>query len=155
LWGDNGHGKSYISAALCKRVWGELRVTSYYITASELRDSFLPGGDRPANLDSFESVVQRVGSVRFLVIDDIGKEHRASSGFAENKFGKLVRDRVRDNLVTCLTTNLNPKEFGEVYGRSTGQLIKECMIPVKIVGDDMRNVKFREIRSKSHEYCEE
>ena len=146
LWGDNGHGKSYIAAALCKRVWGSLRVASYCITASELKDSWIE--DLPAHPGSEETISQRASRIRFLVIDDVGKEHRAkTSDFAENKIGHLLRTRVRERKTTCLTLNFNPKEFGEVYGKSTSALMKECMYPVRVHGQDMRNKKAAEMGS--------
>lgn len=143
LWGDNSRGKSYIAAALCKRVWGQYRVTSYCITASELKDCWIQ--DRPAHPGSTETVLQRVMSARFLVIDDIGKEHRAASGFAENRFGHLLRQRSKLKLVTSLTLNFTPKEFAEVYGKSTAELVQESMIPVRLIGENMRHLIAEEL----------
>lgn len=138
LWGDNNTGKSYITAALCKYVWGQYRIPSFCILASDLKTAWI--SDRRIDESFEDTILERVETVRFLVIDDIGKEHRAASGFAENQFGALLRSRARARKTTCITSNMSPKDFGETYGRSTGQLSKECMIPVQLKGDDMRAI---------------
>lgn len=138
LWGPNSTGKSYVSAALVKEAWKQWRVTGYCTTAAELKDCWIE--DAPAHPGSEETVTRRALTSRLLVIDDMGKEHRAASGFAENRFGALLRARSRAVKTTIITTNLNPKEFGEVYGTSTAQLSKECMYPAQLSGVDMRGL---------------
>lgn len=137
LWGPNGSGKSYVSAALCKMAWSEFRVTSYCITAADLKECWI--NDRPAHEGSEETVTSRTEKARLLVIDDLGKEHRAASGFAETRFGQLLRSRSRQKRTTIITANMTPKEFSEVYGPSTAQLSKECLFPVKLSAEDVRD----------------
>lgn len=144
LWGTNNVGKSYISALLCKVVWGQYRVTSYCVTSAALKLCWVE--DTPAHPDSSELMRDRVREARFLVIDDLGKEYRSGSEFAEAQLGFLLRERVRNNLVTCFTSNLMPTEFSEEYGVSTGQLVKECMVPIRLKGDDMREIMANEMR---------
>lgn len=136
IWGPNGTGKSYLSAALCKEVWKRWRVTSYCITAAELKECWID--DHPAEDESDESVLYRCTHARFLVIDDLGKEHRTSSGFAETRLGALLRQRSRDLKTTCITSNLPPKQFGEVYGVSTLDLAMENMVAVALQGQSLR-----------------
>lgn len=138
LWGENGSGKSYISAALCKMAWGEYRVASYCITAAELKECWI--NDRPAHEGSEETVTARTERVRLLVVDDLGKEHRTASGFAETKFGQLLRCRARAKRTTIITANMTLGEFLEIYGPSTAQLAKECLYPVKLSGEDLREL---------------
>ena len=143
LWGPNNTGKSYVSALLCKLVWAQYRVTSYCVTAAELKESWIKS--IPAHSGSDELMVDRVMTARYLVIDDLGKEYRSDSGFAETNFGVLLRQRSRMKRVTNITSNLTPKEFGEVYGKSTAQLVKECMYPVHFDGPDMREQESQKI----------
>ena len=145
LWGPNNTGKSYVSALLCKMVWAQHRVTSYCVTAAELKESWIH--ETPAHADSEELMSDRVALARFLVIDDLGREYRSNSGFSEVHFGALLRQRVRENLVTCITTNLSPKEFTETYGKATSNLVKECMYPIHLVGPDMRDMQANNIKN--------
>jgi DNA replication protein DnaC len=136
LWGDNSMGKTYIASALCKYVWGMFRVSSYFVTATDLYEAWKR--DRPAHEDSDESLLSRVANVRFLVIDDVGREYRTHSGFSEVHFGALLRHRARENKTTVITTNMAPPEMKEVYGNAAGELCKESFYIVQIVGRNMR-----------------
>lgn len=62
-------------------------------------------------------------SVRMLVIDDVGKEHRTSSGFAEDAFDLLVRTRGNAGLPTIFTTNLCLDLWGPQYSESMRSFI--------------------------------
>lgn len=138
LCGPNGTGKTHMTTALLKEAWRRWRVTGYCVTAAELKEAWIR--DRPAHEGSEETVIERVEGCRLLVIDDLGKEHRASSGFAQTQFGALLRYRSRQRLTTILTTNLKPPEFTEVYGLSTAKLLKECTLPVMMSGPDIRDL---------------
>ena len=138
LWGKNSTGKTHTAAALCKLAWEKYRVASYFITAVDLYEAWKK--DSPAHPGSEESVLTRVNSVRFLVIDDIGREYRTHSGFSEVQFGALLRSRSRDRKTTVLTTNLSPKEFSEVYGQAAGELAKECLHIVHVSGTNRREI---------------
>lgn len=144
LWGENSTGKTYVTAALCKHVWSEYRVSAFCTTAAELKECWIQ--DR--EVADGEKFTQRIERVRFLVIDDLGKEYRAASGFAENKFSALLRTRARDKLTTVVTTNLTPAEFKEVYGLSSGELAKECMYPVRFKPVNVRNLIAGDIGKK-------
>jgi len=146
LWGDNNTGKSYIAAVLCKLVWAKYRVTSYCVTAAELKDAWI--SEHPAHPGSSELMTERVEEARFLVIDDLGKEHRAASGFAENKFGALLRNRSRTGgkKTTIITANIPPDQFAGVYGKSTAQLVKEHVFVLPVKGPDMREKEAEKIR---------
>lgn len=138
LWGGNSIGKSYVGAVLCKAVWGLHRVPSFCVTAAELKDAWIE--DKPLFLESRETFCGRASSVRFLVIDDLGREHRANSGFAENKYGALLRQRSRDKKTTVITTNLDPTSYEKIYGKAAFELARECMIVRKMGGSNFRAV---------------
>jgi len=138
IWGNNSVGKSFVSAAVCKHVWKEFRVASYCVLSTELAEAWLPNSFFPAHEDSDELMVDRIEDIRFLVIDDIGKEHRAGTGYFETKLGALLRYRARHKRVTFLTANMGPIDFGKIYGASAAQLAMECMRPRELKGPNMR-----------------
>lgn len=139
LWGENSTGKTFVAAAFCIEATEKFRVSSYMIRASELKAAWIE--DAPAHPFSQESVTERISQVRLLVIDDLGKEYRTSSGFSEVNFGSLLRDRCKNKLVTFITTNQSHSEFLSVYGSSTAELVKECMIPVKLPDGKYRDME--------------
>lgn len=144
LWGNNSSGKTHIGAALCKYVWGNFRVASYFISAPHLYEAMKKNA--PAQEGSEETVMERVKNVRFLVIDDLGREYRAQSGFMEAELCSLLRSRVSHNKTTVITSNLSPQEIHTNYGQSVSELLKEVMITVRLSGENWREVKADEIR---------
>lgn len=144
LWGANSTGKTYIASAFCKYAWGKYRVTSYLVTAPDLYASMKR--DQPAHEGSEETVLQRVSSVRFLVIDDLGREYRAQSGFMEAELSSLLRNRNRDKKTTIITSNLDPPMIKKVYGQSFAELLKESLMIKRIVGSNWREVKADKFR---------
>jgi len=147
VWGSNSVGKTHVAAALCKAVWGRYRVSSYLVTAEELKECWIDNSIE-AHPGSHEFMVERILDVRFLFIDDLAKEYRTESGFAENKLGNLLRRRQKEFKVTSVTTNLSPTQFKGVYGESSFELTKEGMIPCKIEGENMRERVLKNIRQQ-------
>jgi len=137
LSGLNGVGKTYLAALLTKCAWQFCDFPGLLVSADELKDAWIE--DYIIGSDG-ETLLQRVSRMPFLVVDDIGKEHRTASGFSESKFGSLLRKRVRDKKVTVLTTNLNEDEFRNVYGGSIAGLVKESCVWIELFGQDMREV---------------
>lgn len=141
LWGDNSRGKTYIASALCKYVWARYRVASYLITAPDLYEA--TKADFPAHIGSEESVLYRVRNVRFLVVDDLGREYRATSGFFEAELSSILRNRIREAKTTTITSNLAPGKISSVYGQSVFELLKSSMRDRKLTGDDWREIEAR------------
>jgi DNA replication protein DnaC len=67
-------------------------------------------------------------SVKVLVIDDVGKEHRTSSGFAEDAFDLLVRTRHNAGLTTVYTTNLPLRAWAGCYSESMQSIIERSSL---------------------------
>jgi DNA replication protein DnaC len=62
--------------------------------------------------------------VEVLVIDDVGKERRTGSGFAEDSFDLLVRNRHNNGLTTIYTSNLPLDRWSTQYSESMLNLIR-------------------------------
>ena len=138
LYGANGVGKTHASCALLKEV--EMRgYTTYCILADILKVAYIDG----SRFDSDNSVTQRVETVDFLLLEDLGKEYSGKgSGFAELCFENLLRKRSRECLPTRITTNLTPGSFKERYKQSAASLAMECMIACEMRGVDRRKLAF-------------
>lgn len=72
-------------------------------------------------------------SIRILVLDDLGKEHRTASGWAENTFDAVLRARYNAGLPTIVTTNVPLKNWGDVYGEAMESFAHEAFVPINIV----------------------
>lgn len=139
LWSlENGTGKTSISTLILKEAlrYGN---TAFFEESSRLKSMLM-------NKEQFEegiSIETRITLVDLLVIDDIGKEYRTSSGYAENIIETLLRARVQKVKTTILTGNVHPKDMQNIYSEDFAALLKESMIPINVTGHD-----FREERAK-------
>ena len=91
-------------------------------------------------------IERRIRTVDLLVLDDVGKEYRTESGFAENTIESVLRDRSQSMRPTILTSNLRPNKIEQVYSADLAALLRETMIPLRISGYDWRAVKAEELR---------
>lgn len=81
--------------------------------------------DDPIEYLELDQLLQDLkNKVEVLVIDDVGKEHRTSSGFAEDAFDLLVRTRHNEGLRTIYTTNVPLYRWSSQYSESMRSLIK-------------------------------
>lgn len=134
IYGPNGVGKTHASCAMLKEIT-KRGYSSYCILADELKVAFIDG----SRFDADNSIIQRVRSVDFLLIEDLGKEYSGNgSGFAELCFENLLRKRCRELLPTIITTNLSRQAFFERYKQSAASLAQECMVAVEMSGQDRR-----------------
>jgi DNA replication protein DnaC len=66
--------------------------------------------------------------VKTLVIDDVGKEHRTLSNFAEDVFDLLVRTRHNNGLATIYTSNVPINRWGKQYSDSMRSIIERSSL---------------------------
>ena len=140
LWSaEQGTGKTSVSALIAKEAlrYGK---TVFFEESSRLKGMLI-------NKEQFEegtSIEARIEMVDLLVLDDIGKEYRTSSGYAENVIETLVRARVQKVKTTIMTGNVHPKDMKNIYSEYFSALLKESVVPVNVTGHD-----FREARAKA------
>lgn len=140
LWSsENGTGKTSVSALIAKEALRYGR-TVFFEESSRLKGMLI-------NKEQFEegtSIEERMMMVDVLILDDIGKEYRTSSGYAENVIETLVRARVQKVKTTIMTGNVHPKDMKKIYSEDFSALLKESVVPVNVTGHD-----FREARAKA------
>lgn len=88
--------------------------------------------------EAITGFLQRCRGCDFLLIDDVGKEHRGGSGFVSTVFDNLIRYRVQHRYPTFLTTNHTKSELEATYGGSIISLLEGKVLPIAVVGDDHR-----------------
>lgn len=140
LWStENGSGKTSIAALIAKEALRYGR-TVFFEESSRLKGMLI-------NKEQFEegtSIEERMMMVDVLILDDVGKEYRTSSGYAENVIETLVRARVQKVKTTIMTGNVHPKDMKKIYSEDFSALLKESVVPVNVTGHD-----FREARAKA------
>jgi DNA replication protein DnaC len=133
LWGKNGRGKTSAAVVVAKEA--RRRGASVLMTtAASLVDSIIQKTEVEDGL-----LIDRARSVDFLLIDDLGKEHDAASGFSTRVFENLIRERSAAKLTTWITTNMGMEELSERYMSSMMEVLKETVLPIKVDGENRRD----------------
>lgn len=138
---QNQTGKTSIASALLKRAI-RLRKTVYFTEAGSLKNALT----RNESFEPDMMLEQRVKSVDVLAIDDLGKEYRTSSGYAENIFENIIRYRVQGRKATLITTNILPKEIENTYSASLAALLKGTLIILEVSGYNWIESKQQELK---------
>lgn len=89
-------------------------------------------------------LIDRTKTADFILIDDVGKEHRGGSGFVSTVFDNLIRYRVQHRLPTFLTTNYTKSELKGSYGESIISLLSGKNFTIEVAGDDHRTTVQRQ-----------
>ncbi len=119
LCGPNGVGKSSAAAAILKEAmrhgYGGLWLTAQRLIDARLRDEIYYGE---------MTLFRRAETVDFLVVDDLGKEHRGDSGYVHRVIDQIVRHRRGELLPTIFTANIEAERLGELYKMSTVEAMR-------------------------------
>jgi DNA replication protein DnaC len=89
--------------------------------------------------DDDQTLWDRAKSVQVLILDDLGKGVQDRTGFGMRVLDELIRHRNANQRVTFVTTNIPIRALHEELKESTMHSLKECIYPVKIDGEDMRD----------------
>lgn len=87
-------------------------------------------------IDGIYGDAGKANNVRVFILDDLGKEHKTSTGWAENTFDALLRSRFNAGLPTIVTTNVPVKNWGTIYGEAMGSFAKEAFIQIPVIAPD-------------------
>jgi DNA replication protein DnaC len=149
LWGPNDTGKTAVSCLVLMeaRRWG---FSGLFVRSPKLRQVII----NSQKFDDSHSWLQRAERVDVLVIDDLGKEYRGDSSFAERMIEGLIRERQGSNKVTILTTNLAGRSHGskgesleDMYQESMLRVMKASIYPQPVKGHNYREAEEAELRS--------
>jgi len=155
LVGEPGHGKTTLASVAVQELvrtmprlaWGNpvgtVRRPVYFSDYPKLlrlkqAQWSEPDDDAQILLDGINGDADREHNVKVFVLDDLGKEYRTASGWAENTFDSLLRSRFNAGLPTIVTTNVPLKKWGEVYGEPMGSFAYEAFVSLALqspVGD--------------------
>ncbi|KRK96555.1 DNA replication protein [Levilactobacillus acidifarinae DSM 19394] len=145
-----GRGKSHLALAMLKAVneYAERPMSCLFVSVNELmrlvKDSF----NYPDSKYTEANMVELLGNVDLLVIDDLGSESsfkrdsREASEFTQNVLFGVLNKRNR----TIITTNLNSKELTAIYNpKLISRMyrgIKDHIIKFTDKTPDQRSVEF-------------
>ncbi len=141
LWGRNGTRKTTLAAAIATEIqWTSINYQIFMIRFSDYKDALtatFSSVDSPEKEEA-RKTLRLAEKATLLVLDDIGQEHRTSSGFTESTLHELIRRRVEDSRPTIVTTNVEPEDMYSVYGASFDSFRKEAFEALAMNGPDSR-----------------
>lgn len=125
-----GVGKTFAAFAMARELFAEgLDVEVQQL--SDLYDKLTPGKS-----DSYPRLLERVKSVEYLLLDDLGSDR--SSEFRSEILYQIINHRWEWKLPTMVTTNLSSDELREMFDQRTlSRLTSEAMV-VRFKGEDRR-----------------
>jgi DNA replication protein DnaC len=150
LVGSPGHGKTTLASValqeLIRTIPGDLRnpVGAFMDYPKLLRLKKSTWSEEDEKVDIFLKKVYGdagASNLGVFVLDDIGKEYRTASGWAENVFDELLRSRYNAGLPTIITTNVELAEWDK-YGPAMESFAHEAFVNVAVKaprGDRRKN----------------
>jgi DNA replication protein DnaC len=152
--GQNGVGKTHLACCVLSAAKGHT-VKPYKIECIELstyidlhlemfrvngrlRNGFDEDQERSYELDERIRYIQM--GARFLLLDDIGREHESESGWSNQQVVDLLRFRHNRLLPTLITTNVPLPELDLRYGEGLSSFLREATVVVWMDGEDYRVV---------------
>uniref|UniRef100_A0AAU3I5Q2 ATP-binding protein n=1 Tax=Streptomyces sp. NBC_01393 TaxID=2903851 RepID=A0AAU3I5Q2_9ACTN len=144
--GPPGTGKTSLAAATLLDCYYAQRVPVFFIAYADyvrwsVEQFGLQDKKEPEAVHRWWEIEDTLNSARMapvLLLDDVGKEHRTKTGYAENELDALLRLRHREGRPTLITSNVPPRDWGSVYHESMGSFIQESFTMIRMVGDDRR-----------------
>jgi DNA replication protein DnaC len=141
LWGRNGTRKTTLAASIATEVqWLSIHYQVFMIRFADYKNALTTtyGKEDSTEKEEAKKTLRMAEKATLLVLDDIGQEHRTSSGFTESTLHELIRRRVEDARPTIVTTNVEPDDMYSVYGPSFDSFRKEAFEAVMMIGPDSR-----------------
>src|SRR5260221_2155380 len=120
MTGSNGVRKTTLAAAVATEVqWLDPNHHVYMTRFSDYKEALTNTFDKEDSAVKQQSKEVLVRALRstLLVLDDIGQEHRTTSGFTESMLHELIRKRVEAGLPTLVTTNIDAEDMYGVDGK--------------------------------------
>lgn len=144
LWGANGTGKTHLMNCAFK-AFAEKGAKVHIITLSTLITMFTTSWYETEERHALRRILSEC---HFLGIEEIGKEFKSSTDLASVVLDSIVKYRVQRKKPIWATSNLRPDQVTSVYTEDIASMLKECMIPVQVTGEDMRDREREAIKKK-------
>lgn len=141
FFGRNGTRKSTLATCILTEVqYLSPSYKIFYVRFSAWKKALTATFDRE---DSERTVLAKklllqAEQAHLLVLDDIGQEHRTTSGFTESELHEFLRVRYEAARPTIVTTNIEPDLISNVYNDSFGSFQHDAFDLYPILGKDTR-----------------
>lgn len=144
FYGSNGTRKTTLAAAILTEV--QYRSAAYHVGYVRFSDwkGFLTttfGKEETEASIRAKHMLKYFELCSLLVLDDIGKEYRTTTGFTESVLNEFLRIRYEAARPTIVTTNIEPEFMREVYGNDFESFRHDAFTTLQILGPDTRKLE--------------
>jgi DNA replication protein DnaC len=134
LFGPYGSGKTGLAVCVL-RARLERREAALFWTMPDLFMRIKATYD-PAREESENDLIERLGGVPLLVLDDIGTEK--PSEWQREKLYQILNRRMNEDLATVFTSNMTPFQLEAHVGERIVERIEFRCLPVEVGGENLR-----------------
>jgi DNA replication protein DnaC len=141
--GPNGTRKSTLANAILTEVqYRNGNYHTHYVRFSDWKKALTDTFAKEDTEEKFlaRKILRRVELATLVVLDDIGQEHRTSSGFTESSLHELLRVRYEAARPTIVTTNVSLSKISDTYGESFDSFRHDAFNTYPMVGADTRRI---------------
>lgn len=145
--GNNGTGKTELAAAILTTAHQSHSVSIFYIRA----DQFVTACVRYANPPKDEALRwdpsgqyqaaarmrSRAAKRSLVVFDDLGKEHKTDSQFAQRTINNYLRYRFEMAKPTIVNSNVPVEKWG-IYDAALPSFARQALPTIALIGGDLR-----------------
>ena len=144
IMGPNGVGKS-MAAVVVGLEYKRLGETVLFVSAGDVLDHKMAGTWYSDDTTYWEWI----RSVDVLLLDDLGKGEAKGGGYSQIMWDQLLRHRHDHRRVTIITTNIvEMADFEGILKRSTLDVLKESVMPLRLHGENRRDAAVVDIRAR-------
>lgn len=129
LIGEVGNGKTHLAGACLREFGGKYRTTSQLVSEYQSTKSF------SANLKE-KDMVDFYGSVKLLVIDEIGRSN--SEKDEKYMLYQLINARYERRRPTVLIGNFNKVDFAQFVGDAVTDRLNESVVTIEFKSESYR-----------------
>jgi len=133
IHGKPGNGKTYLSFCIANKLlqnFVPVIAASINSILDKLKDNYKFGNE------AGEDFLNKLKKAELLILDDLGAEVHSERNIST--IYNIIDARYRQGKPLIVTTNLDIKDLGKIYGIRTEDRILEMCTPVEYIGESIR-----------------